>query len=211
MTNTNLINTFNKIFYDNVINADKEIRNNLKDIIAFCKLVKSSKDAKNLNQFLINSELNYLVETYEEKLKDGSIKVKSKLVRTGSFKNYLTFIYNIADNSEILINDFMKSKNKVSTLSGLSSFINDIKNPKNKETKNKSKKVSTSTSVQKDENESEVKPNLETISKSLTIDDFKEMFNFYDMAYLNDIQTCLENVKASKLNEKLNTKKAVNG
>ena len=29
MSNTNLIKTFNKIFYDNVINADKEIRDNL--------------------------------------------------------------------------------------------------------------------------------------------------------------------------------------
>lgn len=209
MSNTNLINTFNKIFYDNVINADKEIRNNLNDIIAFCKLVKASKDAKNLNEFLINSELNYLVETYEEKLKDGSLKLKSKLVRTGSFKNYLTFIYNIADNSEILINDFMKSKNKVSTLSGLSSFINDIKNPKNKETKNKSKKVSTATSVEKDE--SELETNLNDIAKNLTIEDFKLVFNSYDVSFLNEIQNCLENVKASKFNKKLNNKKAVNG
>ena len=209
MTNTNLIKTFNKIFYDNVINADKEIRNNLNDIIAFCKLVKASKDAKNLNEFLINSELNYLVETYEEKLKDGSMKLKSKLVRTGSFKNYLSFIYNIADNSEILTNNFMASKNKVSTLSGLSSFINDIKNPKNKETKNKSKKVSTSTSVEKEE--SELETNLNNIAKNLTVDDFKLIFNSYDISFLNDIQTCLENVKSLKMNDVNNkTKKAVN-
>ena len=208
MTNTNLIKTFNKIFYDNVINADKEIRANLKDIIAFCKLVKASKEAKSLNEFLINSELNYLVETYEEKLKDGNIKLKSKLVRHGSFKNYLTFIYNIADNAEILNNDFMESKNKVSTLSGLSSFINDIKNPKNKEAKNKSKKVSTSTSVEKDE--SELETNLNEIAKNLTVDDFKLIFNSYDVAFLNEIQTCLDNVKASKLNE-FKTKKASNG
>lgn len=209
MTNTNLIKTFNKIFYDNVINADKEIRNNLKDIIAFCKLVKASKDAKNLNEFLINSELNYLVETYEEKLKDGSIKLKSKLVRSGSFKNYLTFIYNIANNADILLNDFVKSDNKVSTLSGLSSFINDAKNPKNKEAKNKSKKVSTSTSVEKDENQLET--NLNDIAKTLTVEDFKLVFNSYDISFLNEIQTCLENVKASKFNEKLNNKKASNG
>ena len=209
MSNTKLIKTFNKIFYDNVINADKEIRDNLSDIIAFCKLVKASKEAKSLNQFLINSELNYLVETYEEKLKDGSIKIKSKLVRSGSFKNYLTFIYNIADNSEILTNDFMKSKNKVSTLSGLSSFINDIKNPKNKEAKNKSKKVSTSTSVEKEE--SELETNLNEIAKNLSIDDFKLIFNSYDIAFLNEIQNCLDNVKAFKLSEIKNPKKAVNG
>jgi len=209
MSNTKLIKTFNKIFYDNVINADKEIRDNLSDIIAFCKLVKASKEAKSLNQFLINSELNYLVETYEEKLKDGSIKIKSKLVRSGSFKNYLTFIYNIADNSEILNNDFMKSKNKVSTLSGLSSFINDIKNPKNKEAKNKSKKVSTSTSVEKEE--SELETNLNEIAKNLTVDDFKLIFNSYDIAFLNEIQNCLDNVKAFKLSEIKNPKKAVNG
>ena len=208
MSNTNLIKTFNKIFYDNVINADKEIRTNLKDIIAFCKLVKASKEAKSLNEFLINSELNYLVETYEEKLKDGTIKLKSKLVRNGSFKNYLTFIYNIADNEEILNNDFMKSKNKVSTLSGLSSFINDIKNPKNKEAKNKSKKVSTSTSVDKEE--SELETNLNEIAKNLTVDEFKLIFNSYDVAFLNEIQTCLDNVKASKLNE-IKTKKVING
>ena len=208
MSNTKLIKTFNKIFYDNVINADKEIRDNLSDIIAFCKLVKASKEAKSLNQFLINSELNYLVETYEEKLKDGSIKIKSKLVRSGSFKNYLTFIYNIADNSEILNNDFMKSKNKVSTLSGLSSFINDIKNPKNKEAKNKSKKVSTSTSVEKEE--SELETNLNEIAKNLTVDDFKLIFNSYDIAFLNEIQNCLDNVKAFKLSEIKNPKKAVN-
>lgn len=209
MSNTKLIKTFNKIFYDNVINADKEIRDNLKDIIAFCKLVKASKEAKSLNEFLINSELNYLVETYEEKLKDGSIKLKSKLVRSGSFKNYLTFIYNIADNAEILNNDFMKSKNKISTLSGLSSFINDIKNPKNKEAKNKSKKVSTSTSVEK--NDSELEANLNEIAKNLTVDDFKLIFNSYDVAFLNDIQTCLDNVKAFKLSEIKNHKKTVNG
>ena len=209
MSNTKLIKTFNKIFYDNVINADKEIRDNLNDIIAFCKLVKASKEAKSLNEFLINSELNYLVETYEEKLKDGSIKLKSKLVRSGSFKNYLTFIYNIADNAEILTNDFMKSKNKVSTLSGLSSFINDIKNPKNKEAKNKSKKVSTSTSVEKEE--SDLENPLKVNPKNLSIDDFKLMFKSYDLAFLNDIQNCLENVKASKFNEQLNSKKAVNG
>ena len=29
MSNTKLIKTFNKIFYDNVINSDKEIRANL--------------------------------------------------------------------------------------------------------------------------------------------------------------------------------------
>lgn len=208
MSNTKLIKTFNKIFYDNVINADKEIRDNLNDIIAFCKLVKASKEAKSLNEFLINSELNYLVETYEEKLKDGSIKLKSKLVRNGSFKNYLTFIYNIADNAEILTNDFMKSKNKVSTLSGLSSFINDIKNPKNKEAKNKSKKVSTSTSVEKEE--SELETNLNEIAKNLTVDDFKLIFNSYDVAFLNEIQTCLDNVKAFKLSEIKNPKKAVN-
>ena len=45
MSNTKLIKTFNKIFYDNVINADKEIRDNLNDIIAFCKLVKAAKEA----------------------------------------------------------------------------------------------------------------------------------------------------------------------
>jgi len=209
MSNTKLIKTFNKIFYDNVINADKEIRDNLNDIIAFCKLVKASKEAKSLNEFLINSELNYLVETYEEKLKDGSIKLKSKLVRSGSFKNYLTFIYNIADNAEILTNDFMKSKNKVSTLSGLSSFINDIKNPKNKEAKNKSKKVSTSTSVDKEE--SDLETNLNEIAKNLSIDDFKLIFNSYDIAFLNEIQNCLDNVKAFKLSEIKNPKKAVNG
>ena len=208
MSNTKLIKTFNKIFYDNVINADKEIRDNLKDIISFCKLVKASKNEKKLNEFLINSELNYLVETYEEKLKDGSIKLKSKLVRSGSFKNYLTFIYNIADNEEILNNDFMNSKNKISTLSGLSSFINDIKNPKNKEAKNKSKKVTTSTSVEKDK--SELEANLNEIAKNLTVDDFKLIFNSYDVAFLNDIQNCLDNVKASKLNE-IKTKKASNG
>lgn len=210
MSNTNLIKTFNKIFYDNVINADKEIRDNLKDIISFCKLVKASKDAKKLNEFLINSELNYLVETYEEKLKDGSIKLKSKLVRSGSFKNYLTFIYNIADNAEILNNDFMKSKNKVSTLSGLSSFINDIKNPKNKETKNKSKKVSTSTSVEKDE--SELETNLNELANKLDVDSFKLIFQAYEVGFLNEIQTVLDNVKKSKVNEILvNNKKASNG
>ena len=98
----------------------------------------------------------------------------------------------------------MESKNKVSTLSGLSSFINDIKNPKNKETKNKSKKVSTSTSVEK--NESELQTNLNDIAKNLTVDDF----NSYDTAFLNDIQTCLDNVKAFKLNQ-IKTKKAING
>lgn len=210
MTNTNLIKTFNKIFYDNVINADKEIRNNLKDIIAFCKLVKASKDAKNLNEFLINSELNYLVETYEEKLKDGSIKLKSKLVRSGSFKNYLTFIYNIANNADILLNDFVKSDNKVSTLSGLSSFINDAKNPKNKEAKNKSKKVSTSTSVEK--NESELETNLSELANKLDVDSFKLIFQAYEVGFLNEIQNVLDTVKKSKVNEILvNNKKVSNG
>lgn len=210
MTNTNLIKTFNKIFYDNVINADKEIRKNLKDIIAFCKLVKASKDAKNLNEFLINSELNYLVETYEEKLKDGSIKLKSKLVRSGSFKNYLTFIYNIANNADILLNDFVKSDNKVSTLSGLSSFINDAKNPKNKEAKNKSKKVSTSTSVEKDE--SELETNLSELANKLDVDSFKLIFQAYEVGFLNEIQNVLDTVKKSKVNEILvNNKKVSNG
>ena len=100
----------------------------------------------------------------------------------------------------------MNSKNKVSTLSGLSSFINDIKNPKNKEAKNKSIKVTTSTIVEKDE--SELETNLNEIAKNLTVDDFKLIFNSYDVAFLNDIQTCLDNVKASKVSE---IRKASNG
>jgi len=195
MTNTNLIKTFNKIFYDNVINADKEIRDNLKDIIAFCKLVKASKNAKKLNEFLINSELNYLVETYEEKLKDGNIKLKSKLVRSGSFKNYLTFIYNIADNEEILINDFMNSKNKVSTLSGLSSFINDIKNPKNKEAKNTSKKVSTSSSVEANEEA------LNLNALEFGMEEFKTLFQNNEVSFNIELAQALESVIKIQLSE----------
>ena len=191
---TSLANTFNNIFYDSVLNNDKSIRDNIKDIITFCQTVKEAKTMGKLNQFLL-VVMPYMIIEDTQKLKNGTDKVKLKLVRSGSFKNYLTFIYNIADNSDILINDFMKSTNKISELSGLSTFINNVKNPKNKEAKNKpqvmaSKDVKTS---------SEVEASKELLdAQNLSNEDFKALFNSCELSQVIELRDILENVIASK-------------
>lgn len=190
---TSLSNTFNKLFYDAVISSDKAIRDNLNDIISFSKQVKKAKDEKKLNEFLLVA-MPYMVEEEEIKLKNGTTKMKLKLVRSGSFKNYLTFIYNVADNESILKNDFIKSDNKVSTLSGLSTFINNVKNPKNKEAKNKpqvmaSKEVKTS---------SEVEASKDFNTTMMSNEEFKEMFKIHEVSQLIELRDVLENVIASK-------------
>ena len=130
--------------------------------------------------------------------------MKLKLVRNGSFKNYLTFIYNVADNESILKNDFIKSDNKVSTLSGLSTFINNVKNPKNKEAKNKpqvmaSKNVKTS---------SDVEASKELLdAENLGNEEFKALFTTCEVSQLIELRDILENVIASKNPVKNNLKK----
>jgi len=145
----------------------------------------------------------YMVEEEEIKLKNGTTKMKLKLVRSGSFKNYLTFIYNVADNESILKNDFIKSDNKVSTLSGLSTFINNVKNPKNKEAKNKpqvmaSKEVKTS---------SEVEASKDFNIAMMSNEEFKEVFKIHEVSQLIELRDILENVIASKNPVKNNLKK----
>ena len=200
---TSLSNTFNKLFYDAVISSDKAIRDNLNDIISFSKQVKKAKDEKKLNEFLLVA-MPYMVEEEEIKLKNGTTKMKLKLVRNGSFKNYLTFIYNVADNESILKNDFIKSDNKVSTLSGLSTFINNVKNPKNKEAKNKpqvmaSKNVKTS---------SDVEASKELLdAENLGNEEFKALFTTCEVSQLIELRDILENVIASKNPVKNNLKK----
>lgn len=200
---TSLSNTFNKLFYDAVISSDKAIRDNLNDIISFSKQVKKAKDEKKLNEFLLIA-MPYMVEEEEIKLKNGTTKMKLKLVRNGSFKNYLTFIYNVADNESILKNDFIKSDNKVSTLSGLSTFINNVKNPKNKEAKNKpqvmaSKNVKTS---------SDVEASKELLdAENLGNEEFKALFTTCEVSQLIELRDILENVIASKNPVKNNLKK----
>lgn len=200
---TSLSNTFNKLFYDAVISSDKAIRDNLNDVISFSKQVKKAKDEKKLNEFLLVA-MPYMVEEEEIKLKNGTTKMKLKLVRSGSFKNYLTFIYNVADNESILKNDFIKSDNKVSTLSGLSTFINNVKNPKNKEAKNKpqvmaSKEVKTS---------SEVEASKELLdAENLGNEEFKALFTTCEVSQLIELRDILENVIASKNPVKNNLKK----
>ena len=193
---TSLSNTFNKLFYDAVISSDKAIRDNLKDIIAYCKQVKKAKDEKKLNEFLLIA-MPYMVIEEEVKLKNGTSKMKLKLVREGSFKNYLTYIYNIANNEDILLNQFMKSKNKIAQLSGLHSFINDIKNPKNKEAKNKpqvmaSKEVKTS-SVEASEEASNI--------EDFGIDEFKTLFKNNEVAFNIELSQALESVIKIQLSE----------
>ena len=191
---TSLANTFNNIFYDSVLNNDKTIRDNLKDIISFCKQVKEAKTLGNLNNFLLVA-MPYMIIEDTQKLKNGTDKRKLKLVRSGSFKNYLTFIYNIADNSDILLNDFMDSTNKISELSGLSTFINNVKNPKNKEAKNKpqvmaSKEVKTS---------SEVEASKELLdAENLGNEEFKALFTNCELSQLTELRDILENVISSK-------------
>ena len=199
---TSLSNTFNKLFYDAVISSDKAIRDNLNDVISFSKQVKKAKDEKKLNEFLLIA-MPYMVEEEEIKLKNGTTKMKLKLVRSGSFKNYLTFIYNVADNESILKNDFIKSDNKVSTLSGLSTFINNVKNPKNKEAKNKpqvmaSKEVKTS---------SEVEASKDFNIAMMSNEEFKEVFKIHEVSQLIELRDILENVIASKNPVKNNLKK----
>ena len=200
---TSLSNTFNKLFYDAVISSDKAIRLAIKDVTSYCKQVLKAKEEKRLNEFLLVA-MPYMVEEEEIKLKNGTTKIKLKLVRKGSFKNYLTWIYNIANNEEILLNDFMKSDNKVSTLSGLNTFINDVKNPKNKEAKNKpqvmaSKNVKTS---------SDVEASKELLdAENLGNEEFKALFTTCEVSQLIELRDILENVIASKNPVKNNLKK----
>lgn len=199
---TSLSNTFNKLFYDTVITNDKAIRDNLKDVISFSKQVKKAKEEKKLNEFLLIA-MPYMVIEEEVKLKNGTSKMKLKLVREGSFKNYLTWIYNIANNEEILLNQFMNSKNKIAGLSGLNTFINDIKNPKNKEAKNTSKKVSTSSSVEANEETSSI--------EDFGIDEFKTLFQNNEVSFNIELAQALESVikiQLSKVNKEA-IKKAV--
>ena len=191
---TSLANTFNTLFYDAVISSDRAIRDNLKDVISFSKQVLKAKEEKKLNEFLLIA-MPYMVIEEEIKLKNGTSKMKLKLVREGSFKNYLTWIYNIANNEEILLKQFMNSKNKIAGLSGLNTFINDIKNPKNKEAKNKpqvmaSKDVKTS---------SEVEASKELLdAENLGNEEFKVLFNTCELSQLTELRDILENVIASK-------------
>jgi len=201
---TSLANTFNNLFYDTVITNDKAIRDNLKDIIAYCKQVLKAKEEKKLNEFLLIA-MPYMVIEEEVKLKNGTSKMKLKLVREGSFKNYLTYIYNIANNEEILLNQFMKSKNKIAQLSGLHSFINDIKNPKNTEAKNTSKKVSTSSSVEANEEASNLN------ASNMGIEEFKTLFQNNEVSFNIELAQALESVikiQLSKVNKEA-IKKAV--
>ena len=194
---TSLSNTFNKLFYDTVISNDKAIRDNLKDIISFCKQVLKAKEEKKLNEFLLLA-MPYMIIEEEIKLKNGTSKIKLKLVREGSFKNYLTWIYNIANNEEILLKQFMNSKNKIAGLSGLNTFINDIKNPKNKEAKNKpqvmaSKDVKTS---------SEVEASKELLDvENFGIDEFKTLFKNNEVAFNIELAQALESVIKIQLSE----------
>ena len=194
---TSLSNTFNKLFYDAVISSDKAIRDNLKDVISFSKQVLKAKEEKKLNEFLLLA-MPYMVIEEEIKLKNGTSKIKLKLVREGSFKNYLTWIYNIANNEEILLKQFMNSKNKIAGLSGLNTFINDIKNPKNKEAKNKpqvmaSKDVKTS---------SEVEASTELLDvENFGIDEFKTLFKNNEVAFNIELAQALESVIKIQLSE----------
>ena len=199
---TSLSNTFNKLFYDTVITNDKAIRDNLKDVISFSKQVLKAKEEKKLNEFLLLA-MPYMVIEEEIKLKNGTSKMKLKLVREGSFKNYLTWIYNIANNEEILLKQFMNSKNKIAGLSGLNTFINDIKNPKNKEAKNTSKKVSTSSSVEAEAS------NID--ASNMGIEEFKTLFQNNEVAFNIELAQALESVikiQLSKVNKEA-IKKAV--
>ena len=192
---TSLSNTFNKLFYDTVITNDKAIRDNLKDVISFSKQVLKAKEEKKLNEFLLLA-MPYMVIEEEIKLKNGTSKMKLKLVREGSFKNYLTWIYNIANNEEILLKQFMNSKNKIAGLSGLNTFINDIKNPKNKEAKNTSKKVSTSSSVEAEAS------NID--ASNMGIEEFKTLFQNNEVAFNIELAQALESVikiQLSKVNK----------
>jgi len=201
---TSLANTFNTLFYDAVISSDKAIRDSLKDVISFSKQVLKAKEAKSLNEFLLIA-MPYMIEDEEVKLKNGSTKMKLKLVRKGSFKNYLTWIYNIASNEEILLNDFMKSDNKVSTLSGLNTFINNVKNPKNTEAKNKpqvmaSKDVKTS---------SEVEASKELLdTENLGREEFNVLFSNVELSLKVELVEDLQRMIAEELAE---NKKRANG
>ena len=201
---TSLANTFNTLFYDAVISSDKAIRDSLKDVISFSKQVLKAKEAKSLNEFLLLA-MPYMIEEEEVKLKNGSTKMKLKLVRKGSFKNYLTWIYNIASNEEILLNDFMKSDNKVSTLSGLNTFINNVKNPKNTEAKNKpqvmaSKDVKTS---------SEVEASKELLdTENLGREEFNVLFSNVELSLKVELVEDLQRMIAEELAE---NKKRANG
>ena len=201
---TSLANTFNTLFYDAVISSDKSIRDSLKDVISFSKQVLKAKEAKSLNEFLLIA-MPYMIEDEEVKLKNGSTKMKLKLVRKGSFKNYLTWIYNIASNEEILLNDFMKSDNKVSTLSGLNTFINNVKNPKNTEAKNKpqvmaSKDVKTS---------SEVEASKELLdTENLGREEFNVLFSNVELSLKVELVEDLQRMIAEELAE---NKKRANG
>ena len=201
---TSLANTFNSLFYDTVISNDKAIRLALKDVISFSKQVLKAKEAKSLNEFLLIA-MPYMIEEEEVKLKNGSTKMKLKLVRKGSFKNYLTWIYNIASNEEILLNDFMKSDNKVSTLSGLNTFINNVKNPKNTEAKNKpqvmaSKDVKTS---------SEVEASKELLdTQNLGREEFNVLFSNVELSLKVELVEDLQRMIAEELAE---NKKRSNG
>ena len=201
---TSLANTFNTLFYDAVISNDKAIRLAIKDVVSFSKQVLKAKEAKSLNEFLLLA-MPYMIEEEEIKLKNGSTKMKLKLVRKGSFKNYLTWIYNIASNEEILLNDFMKSDNKVSTLSGLNTFINNVKNPKNTEAKNKpqvmaSKDVKTS---------SEVEASKELLdTQNLGREEFNVLFSNVELSLKVELVEDLQRMIAEELAE---NKKRANG
>ena len=183
---TSLANTFNTLFYDAVISSDKAIRDNLKDVIAYCKQVLKAKEAKNLNEFLLVA-MPYMVIEEEIKLKNGTTKMKLKLVREGSFKNYLTWIYNIANNADILLNQFMNSKNKIAGLSGLNTFINDIKNPKNKEAKNKPQVMTSKDIEEKNEVEAST-----VDATNFGIENYITLFKNNDIAFNIEIAQALE-------------------
>ena len=191
---TSLANTFNTLFYDAVISSDRAIRDNLKDVISFSKQVLKAKEEKKLNEFLLLA-MPYMVIEEEIKLKNGTSKIKLKLVREGSFKNYLTWIYNIANNEEILLKQFMNSKNKIAGLSGLNTFINDIKNPKNKEAKNTSKKVSTSSSVEANEEA------LNLNALEFGMEEFKTLFQNNEVSFNIELAQALESVIKIQLSE----------
>ena len=145
----------------------------------------------------------YMVIEEEVKLKNGTTNMKLKLVREGSFKNYLTYIYSIANNEDILVNQFMKSKNMIAQLSCLHSFINDIKNPKNKEAKNTSKKVSTSSSVEAEAS------NID--ASNMGLEEFKTLFQNNEVAFNIELAQALESVikiQLSRVNKEA-IKKAV--
>ena len=199
---TSLANTFNTLFYDNVITQDTDIRIALPDIITFCKQVKEAKKLGKLNEFLLVA-MPYMIIEDTQTLKNGSAKRKLKLVRSGSFKNYLTFIYNIADNAELL--NSIPTTTKISALSGLSTYINDTKNPKNKEAKNKPQVMSS----KEVKSSSEVEASKELLNaENLGRQEFNVLFSTIALDLKVELVEDLQRMIASELAE---NKKRVNG